>query len=199
MNLLDWKLLCFDSNLTGVFSVFCNWREVRFGSDYYAELNRRWRLYIWPRVTYLDDGGYISARLLHIWTMEVIYLHECYISGRWRLYVRTIVTYLDDGGYISARLLHIWTMEVIYLHDCYISGRWRLHSWPTATHLDHEGYIAGLPLHIWAVTYLHATRHILYLVLLHDINGALCTITRNNRTRKNVASLAKHCFSFIGK
>ena len=136
----------------------------------------------------MDDGGYISGRVLHIWTIEVTYLDECYISGRWRLHIRTGVTYLDDGGYISTypdscyisgrwrlhiwtsvtyladggyisgRVLHIWTMEVTYPDGCYISGRWRLHIWTSVTYLDDGGYISGRVLHIWMVTYMHATR-----------------------------------------
>ena len=92
-------------------------------------------LHIWTTVTYLSDGGYISVRLLHIWTMDVTYLDDCYISGRWRLHIWTTVSYLDDGGYIFGRPLHIWTMEVTYLDDCYISGRWRLYIWTTVTYL----------------------------------------------------------------
>ena len=39
-------------------------------------------LHILTTLTYLDDGVYISGRLLHIWTMEVTYLDDCYIFGR---------------------------------------------------------------------------------------------------------------------
>ena len=82
-------------------------------------------LHIWTTDTYLDDGCYISGRLIHIWTMGVTYQDDCYIFGRWVLHIWTSATYLDDGCYISGRVLHIWTMEV------YISGR-LLHIW-TAT------------------------------------------------------------------
>ena len=58
------------------------------------------------------DGGYISRRVLHIWTMGVTYLDDCYISGRWVFHIWTTVTHLDDRCYISGRLLPIWTMEV---------------------------------------------------------------------------------------
>ena len=59
-------------------------------------------------VTYLDDGGYISGRVLDIWTMEVTYLDGCYISGRWRLHIWTGVRYLDGNiiAIISLRTLH---------------------------------------------------------------------------------------------
>ena len=75
-------------------------------------------------LTYLYDLWYISGRLIfHFWTMNVIYLYECSISGRWVISICTSVTYLDDGGYISGRVLHIWATEVTYLDGCYISGR----------------------------------------------------------------------------
>ena len=32
----------------------------------------RWKLHIWTTVTYLDDGGCISGRLLHIWTVTYL-------------------------------------------------------------------------------------------------------------------------------
>ena len=51
-------------------------------------ISRRWRLHIWTGVTYLDDGGYISGRVLHIWTMEVTYLDGCYISEKLHIYAR---------------------------------------------------------------------------------------------------------------
>ena len=90
-----------------------------------------WVLQIWTTVTYLNDRGYISGRLLHIWTIEVTYLDDCYISELSRLHIWTTVTYLNDRGHISGRLLHIWTMEVTYLDDRYISCRisWRLQIW----------------------------------------------------------------------
>ena len=79
-------------------------------------ISGRWMLHIWTTVTYLDDGGYISVRLSHIWTMEVTYLHDCNISGRWKLHICTTVTYLDDGGYISGGLqatgLDAWASRV---------------------------------------------------------------------------------------
>ena len=118
----------------------------------------RWMLHIWTTVTYLDDGGYTSGRLLQIWTLEVTYPDDYYISGRWRLHIWTAITYLDDECYISGRwMLHIWTMEVTYLDDCYTSGHWRLHIWTTATYLDDGGYIAGrmytyLQLRCWPAT-----------------------------------------------
>ena len=100
--------------------------EVTYLDECY--ISGRWGLHIWAGVTYLDDGGYISGRVLHIWTMEVTYLGGCYISGRWRLHIWAGVTYLDDGGYISGRVLQIWTMEVTYLGGCYISGRLHIYA-----------------------------------------------------------------------
>ena len=119
-------------------------------------ISGRWRLHIWAGVTYLDDGGYISGRVLHIWTMEVTYLDGCYISGRWRLHIWKGVTYLDDGGYISGRVLHIWPMEVTYLDECYISGRWRLHIWKGVTYLN--GYIYAR--HTCVPVYAHGTHEV---------------------------------------
>ena len=56
-------------------------------------------------VTCMDGGGYISGRVLHIWTMKG--------------------TCLDDGGYISGPVLH----------ECYISEQCRVHVWRIVTYL----------------------------------------------------------------
>ena len=58
-------------------------------------ISGRWRLHIWTTGTYLDGGGYISGRLVHIWMVEVAYLVDWYISGWWRLHIMTTGTYLD--------------------------------------------------------------------------------------------------------
>ena len=36
-------------------------------------------------VAYPDDAGYISGRLLHIWTTSVTYLDDCYTFWRWHI------------------------------------------------------------------------------------------------------------------
>ena len=74
--------------------------------------------------------------VLHIWTMRIVYLDECYIFEQWVLHIWTTVTYLDDEVYKFGRLLHIWTMGVTYMDERCISGRWRLHIWtPTTRHV----------------------------------------------------------------
>ena len=109
-----------------------------------------------PDVIHLLDICIYWWCVLHIWTMRIVYLDECYIFELWVLHMWTTLTYLDNGGYIFGRLLRIRTIGVTYPDDCYISGRWVLHIWTSVTYLDDGGYISVRVLHIWTmgVTYL---------------------------------------------
>ena len=83
-------------------------------------ISRRWMLLIWTSVerrvlhisttvTYLDDGGYISGRLLHIWMVTYLY------ARRLRLSMMTEIEYDDDQTCIYRnvskyyRVSNIWS------------------------------------------------------------------------------------------
>ena len=65
--------------------------------DDWCSISGRWVLHILMSVTYLDDGGYKSGRVLHIWTVTNLHV-TYYAQPMWDLELPQGTPYLAHEG-----------------------------------------------------------------------------------------------------
>ena len=77
------------------------------------------------KITFIEYGGDICQKRLHLSNMAEIFVKKDYIYRKWRRYLSKKITFNEYGGDICQKRLHLSNMAETFVKKDYIYRKWR--------------------------------------------------------------------------